>query len=95
MDKYAAHNGDCLFHPNVYNLFGTEPYGQGDFRGRPMSLACQVANLEDFNEVTNILELLGFKYGDPNAKSWSPGDSVPIIIKDFPDAWAWPYTIGE
>ena len=101
MDKYAAHNGDCLFHPNVFNLSGTEPYGQGILKGRPMSLACQVANLEDFNEVTNILELLGFKYGDPlkygdpNADSWIPGDSIPIIIKDFPDAWAWPYTIGE
>lgn len=45
--------------------------------------------------MTNILESLGFKYGDENDLPWTSGDSIPIVIYDFPDSWAGPYTLGK
>ena len=86
-------NGDCLIHPNVKTAKGqTEPYGNGI---NPYSLACQISNLENFKNMTNILESLGFKYGDENDLPWTSGDSIPIVIYDFPDSWAGPYTLGK
>jgi hypothetical protein len=96
MKAGAPHNGDCLIHPNVKTALGeTQPYGQGNLNGRPLSLACQIGYLEGFNEMTEILESLGFHYGDPKAGPWTAGDKIKIIINDYPDSWAGPYTIGQ
>ena len=44
---------DVLFHPNAMTALGSrEPYGKGDLKGRPLSLACQVQLLEGHEEMT-------------------------------------------
>ena len=70
---------DIFIHPNVMSALGeTEPYGQGKQKGRPFSLGCQITNLSDFNELTDILNALGFNYGEGE---WGTGDSVRVEIK--------------
>ena len=69
-----------LCHPNVKTALGeTEEYGTGSSKGRPLSLACQISHLADFNEVTNIIKDLGFEYGSGDT-AWAKGDSLKIII---------------
>ena len=66
-----------LMHPNVKTATGaTEPYNET----RPYSAGCQISNLADFNEVTDILKKLGFEYGI-GEKAWAEGDSLKIQIK--------------
>ncbi len=70
---------DIFIHPNVMTALGeTEPYGQGKQKGKPFSLGCQITNLSDFNELTDILNALGFDYGEGE---WGTGDSVRVEIK--------------
>ena len=75
---------DVLFHPNAMTALGSrEPYGKGDLKGRPLSLACQVQLLEGHEEMTEILESLGFKFGDGESLGeWINGDQIKVIIKD-------------
>lgn len=72
-----------LVHPDVFTAKGeTESYSS---QGKPYSLACQIMNLNDFNETINILNDLDFKGGTPPennpSQSWCEGDSIKIQIK--------------
>ena len=69
-----------LCHPNVKTALGeTEEYGQGDSKGRPLSLGCQISHLKDFDEVTGILKNVGFEYGS-GKDAWVKGDNIKITI---------------
>ena len=66
-----------LCHPNAKTAKGaTEEYENGE---RPYSAGCQISHLNDFNEVTGILEDLGFEYGKGDAP-WAKGDTIKINI---------------
>ena len=73
-----------MFHPNAMTALGSrEAYGQGELKGRPLSLACQIQELDNFEEMTEILEGIGFKYGNGTSESeWVSGDNVKVLIKD-------------
>lgn len=73
-----------LFHPNAMTALGSrESYGQGNLKGHPLSLACQIQELESHEEMTDILESLGFKFGNgQNCGEWVDGDKIKIVIKD-------------
>ncbi len=62
-----------LLHPNCKTKLGeTEEYFNGT---RPYSGGCQISHLSDFNEVTKILESLGFVYNDTEKITVSIFDS--------------------
>ena len=73
-----------MFHPNAMTALGSrDPYGQGELKGRPLSLECQVQQLLDHEEMTDILESLGFRFGDgQTVNEWTDGDQIKVIIKD-------------
>jgi len=69
-----------LVHPNVFTGKNeTAPYSSN---GKPLSLGCQVMELDDFNEVLDILNSLGIKGGQSTNRneSWVEGDCIKIEI---------------
>ena len=73
-----------LFHPNAMTALGSrEKYGKGELKGRPLSLACQIQNLKDHEEMIDVLEGIGLKFGNGKSeKEWTSGDKVKILIKN-------------
>ena len=60
-----------------------DEYGQGELKGRPLSLACQIQNLANHEEMTDILESIGLKFGNGKSeKEWISGDKVKVLIKN-------------
>ncbi|MCR5218956.1 hypothetical protein [Treponema sp.] len=60
--------------------------------GKPQSLACQIPELNNFQEIMNILHEFDMHGGEPKEtdkfKEWKAGDKIKIIIRD-------PLPIGE
>ena len=64
-------------------LGSREKYGKGELKGRPLSLACQIQNLKDHEEMIDVLEGIGLKFGNGKSeKEWTFGDKVKILIKN-------------
>ena len=64
-------------------LGSREKYGKGELKGRPLSLACQIQNLKDHEEMIDVLEGIGLKFGNGKSeKEWTSGDKVKILIKN-------------
>lgn len=73
-----------LVHPDVFTALGdTESYSS---IGKPYSLACQITDLNSFNETISILNDLELKGGTPSVnnenEAWCMGDTIKIIIKN-------------
>ena len=87
---------DAVFiHPNVITNAdmrekretATPPESNGPF-SQPFSLGCQIPTLKEFNEMTNTIKSLGFKYGDgKDFKSGSAanikGDKIAVRIRNY------------
>ncbi len=70
-----------LQHPNAKTAKGQmEPYANDV---RPLSAGCQIPHLKDFNETTDILMDLGFRYGaSATGEAWAKGDEILIDIRE-------------
>jgi hypothetical protein len=69
VDGVNAKQSDAyMFHPNKKtNITGSVA------TNKPYSAGCQIPRLDDFNEVMDILESVGF----------SPGDTIDFVIYDY------------
>ncbi|MBO6186213.1 MAG: hypothetical protein J6O88_16260 [Chryseobacterium sp.] len=86
----VAYEERVLFHPNAFTARGINtPYCSD---GKPQSLACQISELNNFQETMNILHEFDMHGGEPKEtdkfKEWKAGDKIKIIIRD-------PLPIGE
>ena len=86
----VAYEEWVLVHPNAYTAKGINTPYRPD--GKPQSLACQISELNNFQEIMNILHEFDMHGGEPKEtdkfKEWKAGDKIKIIIRD-------PLPIGE